>query len=109
MDSSFGADLDQNQGGDSNVKRRRAKGEAEGNYVCGCGKVYLSYPALYTHIKTKHDGVTPAGTTQPQSSNKTGRGRPKVCFIPFTLKKFISTQLLILSLFIICLWMLYER
>jgi len=21
------------------------------NYICGCGKSYLSYPALYTHIK----------------------------------------------------------
>src|SRR5690349_6474294 len=69
------------QGGDSNVKKRRGKGEAgEGNYVCGCGKAYLSYPALYTHIKTKHDGVTPLGTTQPQASNKSGRGRPKVYF-----------------------------
>lgn len=26
-------------------------------YGCPCGKYYLSYCALYTHIKTKHDGV----------------------------------------------------
>lgn len=30
--------------------------------MCGCGKSYLSYPALYTHIKTKHDGLKPEGT-----------------------------------------------
>ena len=23
---------------------------------CNCGKSYLSYPALYTHVKTKHNG-----------------------------------------------------
>lgn len=32
------------------------------NYVCGCGKNYLSYAALYTHAKTKHNGVFPEGT-----------------------------------------------
>ena len=25
-------------------------------YICPCGKSYLSYPALFTHIKQKHDG-----------------------------------------------------
>lgn len=84
MDPKFQTDsqnLGGSQGGDANtVKRRRAKGEAEGSYICGCGKVYLSYPALYTHIKTKHDGVTPSGTTQPQTNSKSGRGRPKVYF-----------------------------
>lgn len=25
-------------------------------YICPCGKNYLSYPALFTHIKSKHDG-----------------------------------------------------
>lgn len=60
-------------------KKRRAKGDSgDRNYTCGCGKSYLSYPALYTHIKTKHEGVTPAGTSQPNSNGKSGRGRPKV-------------------------------
>ena len=32
--------------------KRRSKNDNEGrNYQCGCGKSYLSYPALYTHIK----------------------------------------------------------
>ena len=34
---------------------RRSKEEVdERNYICGCGKSYLSYAALYTHAKTKH-------------------------------------------------------
>jgi len=83
MDPKFQGDSQNaagSQGGDaSTTKRRRAKGEAgEGNYICGCGRNYLSYPALYTHVKTKHDGVMPPGTTQPQTNSKSGRGRPKV-------------------------------
>lgn len=26
------------------------------SYICPCGKTYLSYPALFTHVKQKHDG-----------------------------------------------------
>lgn len=26
------------------------------DYKCPCGKTYLSYPAIFTHIKQKHDG-----------------------------------------------------
>lgn len=36
--------------------RRTRKDEDGRDYICSCGKSYLSYPALYTHIKTKHDG-----------------------------------------------------
>lgn len=36
--------------------RRTRKHEDGRDYICSCGKSYLSYPALYTHIKTKHDG-----------------------------------------------------
>ena len=81
-------DKNQDLGGDggndaAGTKRRRRGDAGERNYTCGCGKSYLSYPALYTHIKTKHNGVTPDGTCQPQSNGKSGRGRPKVvkkCF-----------------------------
>ena len=46
-------------------KRRRSKKDKTGrNYFCGCGKDYLSYPALYTHIKNKHDSIPPEGTTK---------------------------------------------
>jgi hypothetical protein len=26
------------------------------DFICACGKNYLSYAALFTHIKQKHDG-----------------------------------------------------
>jgi hypothetical protein len=32
------------------------------DYACGCGKTYLSYPALYLHLKIKHNGKQPTGT-----------------------------------------------
>jgi len=58
--------------------KRRSKNDAQGrDYQCGCGKRYLSYPALYTHIKTKHNGVNPKGTNAPQYQNGRGRGRPR--------------------------------
>lgn len=51
--------------------RRRSKNDNDGrSHKCNvCGKAYLSYPALYTHVKTKHD-------SQEKNGNK-GRGRPK--------------------------------
>ena len=58
------------------LKRRSKKDKIGRNYVCGCTKRYLSYPALYTHIKTKHDGVPPEGTRSSNNA-KTRRGRPK--------------------------------
>lgn len=54
--------------------KRRSKNETEGrNYKCNqCERTYLSYPALYTHIKTKHSAQGEA----PMTSGR-GRGRPK--------------------------------
>jgi hypothetical protein len=61
--------------------KRRSKNEKNGrNYICSCGKDYLSYPALYTHIKNKHNGKNPNGADQPASSR--ARGRPKKVPIP---------------------------
>lgn len=50
--------------------KRRSKREIEGrNYICKmCSKSYLSYPALYTHYKQKHN---------TNNSSGRGRGRPK--------------------------------
>ena len=46
-------------------RERRSKEEAdERNYICGCGKSYLSYAALYTHAKTKHEGIFLEGRHQ---------------------------------------------
>ena len=61
--------------GQAKIKgKRRSKNETEGrNYKCNqCERTYLSYPALYTHIKTKH---STQGET-PLTSGR-GRGRPK--------------------------------
>ena len=33
------------------VKKKKID-PSEKKYKCGCGKLYMSYPALYTHIKT---------------------------------------------------------
>jgi hypothetical protein len=63
-------------------QKRRSKNDSNGrDYVCGCGKTYLSYPALYTHIKTKHNGKTPDGTNANQVQNGKGRGRPRKNFL----------------------------
>lgn len=32
------------------------RGQSQKPFECSCGKGYKSYPALYTHIKNKHDG-----------------------------------------------------
>ena len=42
--------------GTNKRNKRRSKNDNEGrNHSCTkCGKSYLSYPALYTHIKIKH-------------------------------------------------------
>ncbi|KAL4473814.1 hypothetical protein ABPG74_022678 [Tetrahymena malaccensis] len=66
------------QNGQSEKKTRRTrKDQNDRNYNCGCGKSYLSYPALYTHLKQKHDGKPPEGTSLPGPQGKANsRGRP---------------------------------
>ena len=62
----------------SKTKRRSKNDNSGRDFICGCGaKRYLSYPALYTHIKQKHGGVTPAGTDTSQPYTGRGRGRPR--------------------------------
>ena len=55
---------------DPKLTRRRSKNEQEGRtFICSeCHKSYLSYPALYTHHKIKHETNKNLGR---------GRGRPK--------------------------------
>ena len=38
------------------MKPQTQKKSAPREYKCPCGKDYLSYPALFTHIKLKHNG-----------------------------------------------------
>lgn len=38
-------------------------------YKCPCGKSYLSYPALFTHVKQKHQGNVPLLPPSPQEKS----------------------------------------
>jgi len=59
----------------SRARRRTRRDSGDRSFKCGCGKDYLSYPALYTHIKQKHHGTMPTGTDAPNTTK--GRGRPR--------------------------------
>jgi len=61
----------------SKGKRRSKHDYVNRTFQCGCGKSYLSYPALYTHVKNKHDGQQPEGTLIPEKRKSRGRGRPR--------------------------------
>jgi hypothetical protein len=38
-------------------KKRKGRNDLDNrDYICPCGKSYLSYPALFVHVKQKHDG-----------------------------------------------------
>ena len=39
---------------DSKNQRRKRKDEESRDFLCKCGKSYLSYAAAYTHVKNKH-------------------------------------------------------
>ena len=47
-------------------------------FICGCGKTYLSYAALFTHLKNAHQKKAPKGTIIPSNKKNGKRGRPKV-------------------------------
>jgi len=59
-------------------QKRRSKNDNEGrDHKCSfCEKTYLSYPALYTHMKTKH-AKGPDGQPLIAINSGRGRGRPK--------------------------------
>ena len=65
-------------GDDYKGSRRSRKDELGRDYICGCGKKYLSYPALYTHIKTKHNGNQPEGTQKTSSGLNKSRYKAKI-------------------------------
>lgn len=58
-------------------RRTRFESNQDRNYSCGCGKSYLSYPALYLHLRNKHKGVAPEGTLLPKQGGQNTRGRPR--------------------------------
>ena len=41
---------------EGDTKRSKIQGDGKREFGCPCGKTYLSYPALFTHVKQKHDG-----------------------------------------------------
>jgi len=44
------------------LKKRTRLSSTNRPYVCGCGKSYQSYPAIYTHAKNKHGGIITDGS-----------------------------------------------
>ena len=80
--------------GSSKIKKKtRNTKHGERNFLCGCNKAYKSYPALYLHIKRKHEGIKPENTIStktidPVKKARTHTGRPHkvilfdiLCFI----------------------------
>ena len=67
-------------GGDGlrQVSKRRSKNDNQGrDFKCKyCEKTYLSYPALYTHMKQKHSKGPDGEQRNPPTSGR-GRGRPR--------------------------------
>jgi hypothetical protein len=86
--------MDPNKESDSvqskNKKKRRPRSAAgERNYICGCGKAYLSYPALYTHVKNKHEGIFPIGSNAKREIPRNAEENIELLFNP-DLKKFFE-------------------
>lgn len=77
-------DSQDSDGGDENhdstrqVGKRRSKNDNQGrDFKCKyCEKTYLSYPALYTHMKQKHSKGPDGEVRNPPTSGR-GRGRPR--------------------------------
>lgn len=62
-------------------KPKKNDGGSRGFTCGGCSKSYKSYPALYLHIKRKHEGIKPPNTKTLRSSGSpfsatTPTGRP---------------------------------
>lgn len=74
-----GSDDDEDgEDGDRKKQKRRSKNDVQGrDHRCNyCEKTYLSYPALYTHMKNKH-AKGPDGQPLININSGRGRGRPK--------------------------------
>jgi hypothetical protein len=62
------------------VQKRRIRTDKQNrDYKCPCGKSYLSYPALYTHLKQKHsdDMQDYLSKIEKPATTTLERGRPK--------------------------------
>lgn len=47
--------------------------KADRRWACGCGKIYLTYGALYSHTRVKHGGVQPPGSVRLRDLNRKPR------------------------------------
>jgi hypothetical protein len=45
-----------NDGYQQQHQRRKKKDPESRDFACKCGKNYLSYAAVYTHVRIKHNG-----------------------------------------------------
>jgi hypothetical protein len=71
--------------------KRRSKNDNDGRtHKCpSCGKSYLSYPALYTHIKQKHNANGHSGRGRGRPKKDTGEPNPeKLKFNPMDMSYF---------------------
>ena len=78
-------------------KKARNTRLSRSSYVCGgCQRAYKSYPALYLHIKRRHNGIRPLNTRIfkpdiPTFKDKIHTGRPqKVFFLKVLIKNLIA-------------------
>lgn len=80
LDNESGEDSDSgdDDNDDKKKQKRRSKNDVQGrDHRCNyCDKTYLSYPALYTHMKNKH-AKGPDGQPLININSGRGRGRPK--------------------------------
>ena len=73
-------------------KRKTRSSAGERNFMCGCGKAYLSYPALYTHVKNKHDGIFPEESQSKGKKPKTVDEDSEILFTPSVSRFFYDFE-----------------
>lgn len=57
---------------DRPIKKRIRSCHGKRDFICGCGKAYLSYPAIYTHVRNKHEGEFPKNSQHVQDGKVVG-------------------------------------
>lgn len=87
-------DSDDESGSGKNKNKRRSKNDVDGrDHKCKyCDKTYLSYPALYTHMKQKHSKGPDGEMRTPPTSGR-GRGRPRKNVRTFLKLRYLSIAL----------------
>lgn len=71
---------------DKKQQRKKNTDKEDGEWKClECCKSYLSYPAFYTHCKTKHESRWPKqySTPRPLEEIKRDKNKPRVSPTPY--------------------------